>query len=454
MTTPARTRYSQVGQIPADWQVRTLRQLSRSSGRYGSSAAALPYNPDLPRYIRITDIDRDGGLRDDCLAGIAAGDAGPHLLADGDLLIARSGATAGKSYLYDRRDGRCAHAGYVIRFALRPDLCEPAFVARWLRSAFYQDWLSRTLRQAAQPNINAAELGALPVPVPPLAAQRRIAEILARSDELIARSKQVVSKLEQVKRSLLHELLGRGLRPDGTPHPDRDRCATAIGVLPSGWTVERLGTLLANVDPAMRSGPFGSALLKSELVDDGFPLLGIDNVGVETFVPRYKRFVSRRKFLELRRYAVRPGDVMITIMGTVGRACVVPDRVGRALSSKHIWTLTLDSQRYLPELAALQLNHARWVLDHFRRYEQGGTMSALSSEILRKVLLPVPPLSEQHRIMEVMTAMSTRVRKERAVVDKHRLTRQALLEDLMHGRVRTDDVDAAAGGSPGPGSGR
>ena len=73
----------------------------------------------------------------------------------------------------------------------------------------------------------------------------------------------------------------------------------------------------------MRSGPFGSALLKHELVEAGIPLLGIDNVHVERFEATFSRFVTPQKFRELERYAVRPRDLMITIMGTVGRCCLV-----------------------------------------------------------------------------------------------------------------------------------
>ncbi|WP_404881122.1 restriction endonuclease subunit S domain-containing protein, partial [Klebsiella pneumoniae] len=81
-----------------------------------------------------------------------------------------------------------------------------------------------------------------------------------------------------------------------------------------------------------RSGPFGSALLKSELVEKGIPFLGIDNIHVVYFDNTFRRFVSERKFNELLKYAVRPRDVVITIMGTVGRAAVIPSDIERALS--------------------------------------------------------------------------------------------------------------------------
>jgi type I restriction enzyme S subunit len=75
----------------------------------------------------------------------------------------------------------------------------------------------------------------------------------------------------------------------------------------------------------MPSGPFGSSLLKQELNASGIPLLGIDNVHVEGFVDKCSRYVDYDKFQELKQYRVRPADIMITIMGTVGRCCVGPD---------------------------------------------------------------------------------------------------------------------------------
>src|SRR5690606_67969 len=85
---------------------------------------------------------------------------------------------------------------------------------------------------------------------------------------------------------------------------------------------------------------------------------------------------------------------------------------------------------------SLQFNHACWVRDHFRRDEQGGTMAAIRSETLRSTLLPVPPLAEQRRIAEILSAHEQRIVAERAVLDKHRLARRALIDALVSGRMR------------------
>lgn len=433
--------------LPADWEVRPLGALARGPGRYGSSAPGQAFHVDWPRYVRITDIGDEGRLRDGSLASLPPADAAPFRLQEGDLLFARTGATVGKSYLYDPEDGACAHAGYLIRFALDPACCAPAFVARWAQSGFFQRWVRATLRQAAQPNINAGEYAALPVPCPPLAEQQAIAGLLGAVDGDIRATEGLLAKLEHTLRSLVHELLTRGVGADGRlrdPAEEPDAFVdTPLGRLPRRFEVAPLGALLAQGKAAMRSGPFGSALLKSELVREGVPLLGIDNIEADRFVPAFRRFVSPSKLEDLRRYAVYPNDVMVTIMGTVGRACLVPGDIGRALSSKHIWTLTFDANRYLPLLACLQLNYASWVHEHFRREEQGGTMMAIRSETLRTTLLPVPPLDEQYAMLRVLEHARDRIRIERAALDRKRHLRKALLEDLVMGRVRMPAAGAA-----------
>jgi type I restriction enzyme S subunit len=442
------------GSLPPGWTMACLADLARERGHYGSSAPARPYDAALPRYVRITDIDDSGKLRSDSWASIDVLLAEPHRLRPGDLLFARSGATAGKTYLYDPRDGVCAHGGYLVRFALRSELCVPAFVAQWTRSTGYRKWLRGTLRRGAQPNINAAELATLPMPLPPLDEQRAIAQVLRACDDIIDRSARIIEQLGRMLASMLRDLLTRGLTPQGRLRDVADPVLGAavpgahhdtwLGRLPRTWEVAPVGELLADVEPAMRSGPFGSELRKSELAPEGVPLLGIDNVQVDSFVRAYRRFVRPDRFMLLGRYAVRPGDVLVTIMGTVGRSCVVPHDVGEALSSKHIWTLTLDHGRYLPLLASLQFNHAPWVQAHFAREGQGGTINAIRSDTLRTTLLPVPPIEEQRSIMTKLGRLRDRVAAERALLSRREQLRERLREDLLTGRVRITDPGGIA----------
>ena len=285
---------------------------------------------------------------------------------------------------------------------------------------------------------------------PPLNEQEYIAKVASTLDIAIRETEAIIVKLKAIKQGLLHDLLTRGIDANGELRPPQTEAPhlykeSPLGWIPKEWETKRLSELLAVVDPAMRSGPFGSALLKQELVSVGFPLLGIDNVHIERFVGSYTRFVAPKKFAELVRYAVRPADLMITIMGTVGRCCLVPEDIGQALSSKHTWTITLDQRLYSPYLAMLQVNYSPWVLAHFTRDQQGGTMAAIRSETLRSTLLPAPPREEQHLMEDRLLEVSKRIDLEVDSCAKMQLEKSALMDDLLTGRVRvTPLLEAAA----------
>ena len=328
-------------------------------------------------------------------------------------------------------------------------LADPRFIFHWTQDAALRKKAEAfMIGSAGQRRVQPDFFDHFMVPALPLPEQRRIAEILDTVDEAIRKTEKVIAKLEWMKQGLLNDLLTRGIDEHGEPrdserHPEQFK-DSPLGWIPTGWNVQRVDQLLASVDPAMRSGPFGSALLKRELRSKGVPLLGIDNIYVERFEPKFTRFVTPQKATELTRYLVRPRDVMITIMGTVGRCALVPDDLGPALSSKHVWTLTFDQSRYSPWLACLQFNHALWVLSHLRRDEQGGIMSAIRSETLRTTLLPVPPLPEQGLIEAILRDHQGRLDQENETVAKLRAVEYGLRADLLSGRVRVTVPEEAA----------
>lgn len=277
--------------------------------------------------------------------------------------------------------------------------------------------------------INKSDLADLLLPIPPLPEQKKIAAILTSVDEAIAATDALIAQTRRVKQGVLKHLLTRGIGHTRFKQ-------TEIGEIPERWEVARLESLLADVDTPMRSGPFGSALLKSELVDEGIPFLGIDNIHVERFVDSYRRFITEEKYRSLKRYAVRPDDVVITIMGTVGRCCLIPKNIGKAISSKHIWTMSFDQKRYRPALVCWQLNYAEWVLSKFRATSQGGIMEAINSKTLRDLLLPLPPIDEQIEIEAALAGFNVELDRCQSTLDSMKTLKSALMSDLLTGRKR------------------
>ena len=442
---------SQPHSWPPGWKPKKIRQISSLKGRLGwQGLKAHEYLTAGPHVVSSAHFRKERIAWEMCPRVSPRRyelDYNIQLRVD-DVLLMKDGAAMGKLAYVDWLPGEACLNSHLLLFRPHRNAYVPKYLFYVLDHPHFRGYSKVHGTGVTFAGLSQKLTGEYVVHLPPLPEQRRIAEILDTLDEAIRRTEEVIAKLQQMKQGLLHDLLTRGIDEHGELRdPERDPEQfkdSPPGRIPRGWEVERVEDLLADVDPAMRSGPFGSALLKDELVSKGVPLLGIDNVHVEQFVREFGRFVTPQKAVELSRYRVRPRDVMITIMGTVGRCALVPDDLGEALSSKHVWTLTFDQTRYSPYLACLQFNHAPWVLAHFSRDVQGGIMSAIRSDTLRTALLPVPPPAEQHRVASVLADLDRRLAGESVDADKLRTLKHGLMDDLLTGRVRATVPQEAA----------
>lgn len=107
-----------IGMIPEGWNVSSLKHIINGHLQYGANESGTLFEEGLPRYVRITDI-LDNKLREDIQKqSLTEEQASGFILQDKDILFARSGGTVGKSFIYRRKYGRCAFAGYLIKAAI------------------------------------------------------------------------------------------------------------------------------------------------------------------------------------------------------------------------------------------------------------------------------------------------------------------------------------------------
>jgi type I restriction enzyme, S subunit len=196
-----------LGDVPEGWEVKRLKHMLSRPLQYGANEAADLDDPDLPRYIRITDVQEDGSLRDDTFRSLPIEVAKPYLLEDGDLLFARSGATAGKTFLYRKAWGNCAYAGYLIRARFNQRMAVPTFIKYFSVSVSYWQWLSSIYIQSTIQNVSAEKYAELMVPLPPLSEQRAIADFLDREtgkiDRLAAKVEDAMTRLQEYRAALI-----------------------------------------------------------------------------------------------------------------------------------------------------------------------------------------------------------------------------------------------------------
>ncbi len=180
--------------------------MSIGVGEYGAASASMPYDINRPRYVRITDINDDGSLNNDCVCSSIIEDDITYKLNYGDFLFARMGATVGKTYAY--RGGNQIYAGYLIRFKLDTEKLIPQYLFWYTKTPIYNTWVKENQSGAAQPGINAKKYASLEIPLLSLPEQQKIAAHLDSIQSAIDNKKQQLQQLDELVKSKFVEMFG------------------------------------------------------------------------------------------------------------------------------------------------------------------------------------------------------------------------------------------------------
>ena len=172
--------------------------------------------------------------------------------------------------------------------------------------------------------------------------------------------------------------------------------------LPEGWAWSRLGSLLA----LFITGPFGSALHKSDYVTDGIPLINPMNIIDRKVVPIHKMQVSSETVERLSSFKVTSDDIVIARRGDMGRCAVVQSEQDGWLCGTGSFVLRLPSILY-SEYFAVCLR-SPYSVEYLSGNSIGNTMLNLNQAILKSILLPVPPCIEQRRIIDCISSTDIR----------------------------------------------
>ena len=172
------------------------------------NAAAKNYD-GLNKYIRITDIDEASSTYTD--KDIVSPDGvltDNYLVNNRDILLARTGASTGKSYLYKKSDGKLYYAGFLIRANVTTH--DPYFVFSQLHTHRYWRWVSIMSARSGQPGINSQEYSSFPIYTTSIEEESKIAKLLSLLDERIATQNKIIDKLQSLIKGIAHKVSKQG----------------------------------------------------------------------------------------------------------------------------------------------------------------------------------------------------------------------------------------------------
>lgn len=301
-----------------------------------------------------------------------------QLIKPGDILIssANSSDRVGKCCFIGQLPYEATLGGFITAARADRETIIPRYLYYWLNSPPTQERLRRIARKTTSiANLPFKDVKRLPIPLPPLPEQQRIADILDAADEARRLRMDADSEMEKLIPALFYEMFG-----DPATNP-------------KGWKRVSLVPECAD-DDNVKCGPFGTQLSRAEFRSTGVPLWGIKHVNTG-FRLKTVEFISDHKAATLNAYSILPGDIVMTRKGTVGKCAVYPLNLPKGIMHSDLLRLRPNEQKCNAEFLSTQLVVSKDVERQISQVSHGAVMAGINVTRLKQLKLHLPPLPLQ-----------------------------------------------------------
>ncbi|MCM8623306.1 MAG: restriction endonuclease subunit S [Candidatus Accumulibacter sp.] len=417
----------------SDWRRITLGDLAKvngctiQTGPFGSQLHKHEYQAEGIGVVNPTHMAdrRISHASIPCVSAEVAARLSKHQVRPGDLLFARRGEIGRHAIITESERGWLCGTGC---FLVRVDSPEsvPTYVSFYLSTDESVEWLNRHAAGVVMPNLSNTVLQRVPVALPPLPEQKKIAHILSTVQRAIEAQERIIQTTTELKMALMHKLFTEGLRNE----PQKQ---TEIGLLPESWEVVELGSLA-------KVGNGSTPKRANEAYWEGGTIPWLNSTKIhDRFITEADQFVTPQAVKECHLPRVAPNSLLIAITGqgkTLGNSAIT--RIETCIN-QHLAYAQFHSAKIVPDFA-LWFMQTRY--DCLRAIAHGGgsTKGALTCGFLKTLPIPVPSRPEQEEIATTFQRLEDKqdftVRKQAALQDLFR----TLLHELMTAKTRVHDL--------------
>ena len=204
-----------IGKIPKHWEITRLKHLAKDGVQYGLNIASESYTENGVRFLRVTDINSDGHLKDENGVYLKSLEVPKeYYLRAGDVLLSRSG-TVGKSILINDSKHPMSFAGYLVRFSF-DNYQTATFIKRVTESSIYWRWIDMQAIQSTIQNVNGEKYSNFILPLPNSDEIKKITDHLEEKIKVIDRvaelHREKVIKLVEYRQSLISSIVTGKIR--------------------------------------------------------------------------------------------------------------------------------------------------------------------------------------------------------------------------------------------------
>ena len=394
-------------QYPSDWGFMPLGKCCVDKLSYGINAPAIPYASCFPSYLRITDINDDGTYNDNDKKSVMTTDQERYSLRSGDIVLARTGSSTGKSYLYDSHDGEFVYAGFLIRASIDEERHNAKYIVSQLRVPRYWAWVAASSMRSGQPGINGKQYSSFLIPIPSKKEQDAIAETLSCFDHHIANLTKLIEKKKAIRDGALEDLVSGRTRLDGFSGDWKEK-----GLLECVELIQGLTYSPENVKS------YGTLVLRSSNIQNNRLELN-DNVYVDIVVSKTKM--------------IQNGDILICVRNgssaLIGKSCTLKEMPHTTFGA-FMSVLRGDKTGFVSKVF-----ESHYVQRQVRD-RTNATINQITKKDFEQIRILLPSIPEQKAIEKMLTSMDKEIASLEEEKDKMMQIKAGAMDDLLTGRVR------------------
>lgn len=341
----------------------------------------------------------------------------------GDILIARTGATAGYAKLIRRQPQKSVFASYLIRLTMKGADADPDYVGRIIESDIFKQFVTTHAGGAAQPHANAPVLKNFELLLPDIKTQTEIVNVLSVYDDLIENNTRRIKILEQMAQAIYTEWFVN-FRFPGHEKVKMIDSGTDLGEIPEGWGISSIGSILD-----IKSGHTFKS--KSYISTGAYKVVTIKNIHDGKFVSDFNCISEIPKSMPNHCH-LADGDILLSLTGNVGRVSIVygenlllNQRVGKVVPKNALYKsfiyLLFRSENFKKRLELLSNGVAQQ------------NLSPVQTLDLKIVLPPTALITEFDNLIAKLITLTVNLNKQKDNLSK---SRDLLLPKLVTGEIR------------------
>ena len=362
---------------------------------YGIAAEAKEFD-GINQYIRITDID------DDSSSYTSRNSVSPSFLdencvcIENDILFARTGASTGKTYLYNRNDGKLYFTGFLIRANVKP-IFDPYFVFTMTKTSRYANWIKIMSARSGQPGINAQEYKTFSFYHPSLKTQNKISKFIKNIDKRIQTQSKIIEDLKLLKFRLIDSLIGENI----------PNC------------------IFENLYNFASEGGTPSTSKMQYYENGTIPFVKIDDLK-EKYLQENRDYITEDGLSNSSAWLIPTNSIIYSNGATIGKLSINT----YPIATKQGILGIIPSKLVIPEYMYYFMQ-SKYFRKEVHKITVKGTMDCAYLKDLSKIKCYIPSIKEQEKDIDILNCLDEKIKIEYILIKKYKEQKKFLLSNMF-----------------------